>query len=244
MKMPWPVGVALAVLVFFMFHTYQLVAPADALNKAVFSALRVLAYFFIVMFLFASLLSFLTQKIRSKRFRNTRSMSDIRSLTWRQFESQICEMFREQGYFVIETPEGPDNGVDLVLRKDGEKTYVQCKNWKTNNVGVEKVRELLGAMAAGGAHNGVFVTSGAYTQSAEAFARENGIILIDDTKLGGMIRPTGPESAGVYQVSEESPLCPKCRMSMVRRTARRGPQAGSEFWGCPKYPTCSGTRSI
>ncbi len=66
-------------------------------------------------------------------------MSDLRSLSWRQFESFIGEYFREQGYFVMETPEGPDNGVDLVLRKDGEKTYVQCKHWKTNTVGVEKV---------------------------------------------------------------------------------------------------------
>ena len=57
-------------------------------------------------------------------------MSDLRSLTWRQFESFIGELFREQGYFVMETPEGPDNGVDLVLRKEGEKTYVQCKHWK------------------------------------------------------------------------------------------------------------------
>jgi HJR/Mrr/RecB family endonuclease len=61
-----------------------------------------------------------------------------------EFESYIGELFREQGYFVMETDEGPDNGVDLVLKKDGEKTYVQCKHWKANSVGVEKVRELLG----------------------------------------------------------------------------------------------------
>lgn len=31
---------------------------------------------------------------------------------------------------------------------------------------------------------------------------------------------------------------------MVRRTARRGPSAGSGFWGCSRYPSCRGTRSI
>jgi restriction system protein len=29
---------------------------------------------------------------------------------------------------------------------------------------------------------------------------------------------------------------------MVLRTAKRGADAGSEFWGCTKYPACKGTR--
>lgn len=87
-------------------------------------------------------------------------MAEIRGLAWRQFESFTAEAYRWQGYTVIETPDGPDNGIDLVLRKDGEKTYVQCTHWKANCVGVEKIRELLGTMAAGGAHNGIFVISG------------------------------------------------------------------------------------
>ena len=134
MKMPWPVGVVAAVLVFFIFHVYQLVAPQDQLNQTLLSIFRMVAYFFMGMLLFAAFLSFLTQKIRSNRFKTTKSMSDLRSLSWRQFESFIGELFREQGYFVMETPEGPDNGVDLVLRKDSEKTYVQFKHWKQNRI--------------------------------------------------------------------------------------------------------------
>jgi hypothetical protein len=84
MKLPWPVGVGLAAFVFFVFHTYQLVAPQTQLSQAIFPAIRMLAYIFIGMLLFAAFLSFLTQKIRSKRFKTTRSMSDLRSLTWRQ----------------------------------------------------------------------------------------------------------------------------------------------------------------
>ena len=40
------------------------------------------------------------------------------------------------------------------------------------------------------------------------------------------------------------PQCPDCAKPMRRRTARRGPNAGNEFWGCPDYPGCKGTRSI
>ena len=39
-------------------------------------------------------------------------------------------------------------------------------------------------------------------------------------------------------MSEETPQCPKCDHTMVKRTARRGANAGSEFWGCSEFPRC------
>ncbi len=41
-----------------------------------------------------------------------------------------------------------------------------------------------------------------------------------------------------------SPACPACGAAMVRRTARKGPNAGNVFWGCSKYPECTGTRPV
>jgi restriction system protein len=38
------------------------------------------------------------------------------------------------------------------------------------------------------------------------------------------------------------PSCPLCSTPMVVRTARRGANAGSQFWGCPNYPRCRGIR--
>ena len=40
------------------------------------------------------------------------------------------------------------------------------------------------------------------------------------------------------------PACPFCERAMVIRTARRGKNAGSQFWGCPSYPECKGLREI
>jgi hypothetical protein len=65
MKMPWPVGVGLAVIVFFMFHIYQLVAPQDQIYKILFSLVRMLAYILMGTLLLASFFSFFTQKIRT-----------------------------------------------------------------------------------------------------------------------------------------------------------------------------------
>ena len=40
------------------------------------------------------------------------------------------------------------------------------------------------------------------------------------------------------------PACPLCGKLMALRTARQGKRAGSQFWGCPAYPACKGTRPL
>ncbi|MCU7283266.1 topoisomerase DNA-binding C4 zinc finger domain-containing protein [Pseudomonas peradeniyensis] len=37
-------------------------------------------------------------------------------------------------------------------------------------------------------------------------------------------------------------LCPNCGSSMVQRVAKRGRHAGKSFYGCSKYPRCTGIR--
>jgi len=43
--------------------------------------------------------------------------------------------------------------------------------------------------------------------------------------------------------TEKKPQAPDCG-PMILRTARKGPQAGSQFWGCAAYPTCKGTLAL
>lgn len=38
--------------------------------------------------------------------------------------------------------------------------------------------------------------------------------------------------------------CPCCNEPMVKRTAKRSPYTGIEFWGCSAYPNCNGIRQI
>ena len=40
------------------------------------------------------------------------------------------------------------------------------------------------------------------------------------------------------------PACPICTKPMALRTARKGPRAGSQFWGCSNYPSCNGTAPV
>ena len=44
--------------------------------------------------------------------------------------------------------------------------------------------------------------------------------------------------------ANKAPNCPLCVRPMALRTARKGPRAGSQFWGCSGYPQCKGTRAL
>jgi len=40
------------------------------------------------------------------------------------------------------------------------------------------------------------------------------------------------------------PRCPQCGAPMALRTAKTGPHAGHQFWGCTAYPACKGTAEL
>jgi restriction system protein len=49
---------------------------------------------------------------------------------------------------------------------------------------------------------------------------------------------------GEARSKPRAPHCPRCGKPMALRTARKGEQAGSQFWGCSGYPDCNGTRKL
>ncbi len=181
-------------------------------------------------------------------------------MTWREFEMLVGEGFRRQGYKVVETGGGgADGGIDLVLSKPSqngsEKFLVQCKQWRAYKVGVDVVRELYGVMAAQGAAGGFVVTSGRFTDEAIKFANGRNVKLLDGPSLHGLLqqaqaggvrthpaRPAAPMAQSL-QSQARALACPLCRRPMVKRTAKRGANAGGEFWGCTGYPGCRGMRA-
>jgi restriction system protein len=54
-------------------------------------------------------------------------------------------------------------------------------------------------------------------------------------------RGCGSADAPDQSARPEAPACPTCGQPMVLRTARQGPRAGSQFWGCSAYPRCKAT---
>lgn len=73
-------------------------------------------------------------------------LARLRRLSWEELEVVVAEVFRADGYAVVETGQaGPDGGVDLVLNRGSQKTFVQCKQmpgW----LDVRPLREFYGVM--------------------------------------------------------------------------------------------------
>lgn len=193
----------------------------------------------------------------SRKFDRQSGLDDIRALPWRQFESIVGEAFRRRGYSVVENAvDGADGGIDLMLRKDGQRFAVQCKQWKQQTVGVKPVRELAGVIAGSDAAGGFLVTSGRYTEEATRFAQSVNIELIDGDGLAEMVQAaqgsepflmatsSGMRATTTWSNGTDVPECPTCGSQMVGRTAKRGANAGSQFWGCSQYPRCRGTRDV
>ena len=176
-------------------------------------------------------------------------LESLRSISWKDFELLLAEAYRRHGYQVdYSLGKGADGGVDLVLRRTNRTFLVQCKQWKVFSVGAPVVRELFGIMMAERADEAIVVTSGAFTREAVEFARGKPIQLVDGPKLLELVRQVQRQEAARTVVTDRAdgstgpPSCPVCGGAMILRTARRGQTAGSQFWGCPVYPGCKGTR--
>lgn len=170
-------------------------------------------------------------------------------IEWRRFEALVEDLFRQGGFETKSQSHGPDGGVDVWVysrNMPGEAvSIIQCKHWK-RRVGVDKVRELRGVMAAEKVARGQFVTTSTFTPDAIEFGRANSINLLDASGLLALIaRRTPEQQKALLRVALEGdywrPTCVNCGVKMHERSSSksRGP-----FWGCANYPKCRNTMNV
>jgi len=257
-KLTWKVNLALSLASYMGFH-YAASLPTPTaknmsslsdivLTQALISFSAIFQYLVPTIFLIGTAVSAIKAKKRAKVLEQQSSIETIRALSWQEFELLVGEAFKRKGFEVREKGGGgADGGIDLILRKNGRKSIVQCKRWKNASVSVMVVRELYGVMTAEYASDCILVSSGAFTSEARLFAENKPIWLIDGPELLKLVADvqhkvlqTKSQSEGTNP-SLENP-CPLCGSIMVRRIAKRGINAGNEFWGCSKFPSCRGTQ--
>ncbi len=234
--MPWWVGPVCAA---FAYALFRLIVPAivsgmsgpdDQVAKS-FGAVLVpisiqLAPFTALLVLLIWGLAELKKLMHRRRLDSQTGLDSVGDLSWAEFEELVAEAYRRQGYAVERTGDSAgDGGVDVVLRRNGQTTLVQCKHWKTWTVGVKIVRELRGVMASEKADYGIVVSYGTFTSEATSFAQENRITLVGGSQLVELIRSvqtrraaspatasaspaSGPEPSP--SASQDAPACPRC----------------------------------
>jgi restriction system protein len=253
--MPWPVGFLLGIAgyVAIRYGIAWYFSSAGGPFLAAFGkasqgpGFALLAWMALGLCWVAALCSFIMRHQRSRLLETQTGLDSLRAMNWKQFEMLVGEACRRQGYRIEETGlGGADGGVDLRLGKNGRITLVQCKQWRSQRVDVKVVREMYGLLAHHGADAVKIVAIGDFTPDARRFAQGKPIELIHGEALLSMIQDIQSTAAASTNLpktqkatSVSTPDCPSCGAPMVKRTNHRSHET---FWGCPKYPSCRGTR--
>ena len=242
---PWWVSVAVS---FCVFMGLRFILPA-LVQGSPFCRLgglcQVLARWIALAFLIPGAISAFRSFKRGELLKGQTSISAVRSLSWRAFEELVGEAYRRHGYSVTgNSGPGADGGVDIVARKDGETTLIQCKQWRGQQVGVRIVREMFGLLHAERADHVHIVTTGSFTDEAKEFAQGKPILLIDGPLVLEFVKVAQSQTLPTLTNPQQKMVCPQCGSDMVVRTARTGSRVGNQFWGCVRFPSCQGTRAI
>ncbi|NDP48655.1 MAG: restriction endonuclease [Sulfuriferula multivorans] len=260
-KLPWWAGAMLALAAYLMLHSMAspevtagsqpgILGGAD--SPILLNSLAMLGQYLVPAFFLLGAVVSVYGRYRSEinpgGVATRAEWGALNAMTWRQFETLVGESFRRKGYSVTKTGGGSDSDFHLVLKQQDKTFLVQCKQWRAIKVGVNTVRELNDVMTAQGANGGYVVTSGLFTDEAQAFASSHHIDLLDGKSLHALIHGvTVPGKAGLgplNAVTSGAPFCPECQGRMSLRKAKSGKHAGKTYWCCMRYPECEGRRRV
>ena len=104
-----------------------------------------------------------------------------------ELEARCAHILQERGWNVERTQRSRDGGIDVIgLRTDEvgieQRIYVQCKDY-SRPVGVQVVRELLGALPTDQNASAVLAAPLGLTSDAQGLANNRGVIIWDERKL-------------------------------------------------------------
>lgn len=184
----------------------------------------------------------------------------MKELNDEEFEKLIAMIFKQRGYSVSEKRNKDNHAVDVVLHMNNIATLVQYKHWREHHVDATSIEELYSIMDDEEAQHGIVITSGIFADEALDFALGKALMLINGVDLSKMVEVLSASKeeriASFEEQIEESieekksempelePLCPICSSKMIKRTAKKGKNAGNTFWGCSQFPNCRGVESV
>lgn len=124
-----------------------------------------------------------------------RNIDNLISLGPQEFETAICQLFRDLSYQVIQTPFSNDGGKDALLYRAGELRLLECKKYGTDTlVGRPTLQKFAAVISDEKAKDGIVVTTSKFTAGAIRYAYEKGIELIDGELLKEIYARTYPVS--------------------------------------------------
>lgn len=116
----------------------------------------------------------------------TIEINEFTELNGYEFEGYLKNLFEYLGYTVLATPLSGDQGADLIMSKDNEKTVVQAKKYN-GAVSNKAIQEIVAAKYHYKSSKAIVVTNSTFTESAIELALSNNVELWDGQKLTDII---------------------------------------------------------
>ncbi len=141
------------------------------------------------------------------------------------------------------TPSDPSDQVDLSALSDQQRAALYSR-WLEHADPAIRANALICLI-----HQANFLLDRQIAALEKAFVEDGGYSeQLATARLAYRKKKDQPDpsdrSAQADQPDQKPPKCPQCGALMALRTAKSGKNAGSQFWGCTKYPDCKGTTKI
>ncbi len=168
----------------------------------------------------------------------------LRRLEWKRFELLVQRDLEARGVRVECTCVGVEGGVDLhVYRGDELQPYgfLQCQANASRPVTLNQISAFFELLAVSRAE-GTFVTTGAFTPGAQAWAQTKGVALIPGDAVVARFNALPATTRGhiLEEVTAGDYLTPTCRSCDVKLVPA-GASSTDVAWVCPRAPRCTYT---
>ena len=145
--------------------------------------------------LLESATSFQIELETRQRFSDIATREQMYALQPREFEFYVGYLYERRGYQVLITQASVDGGYDLIVRRmeplswhnfwrrrDVESKLVECKRYR-NTVGIDTVREFMGALQDTEFDHGILVTQSRFSPPARDYETRNPVELVNGETL-------------------------------------------------------------
>ena len=117
-----------------------------------------------------------------KKYRDLSLIEQLKSLEPTEFEDVVAEYFKKEGFDVTQTKRTHDGGKDIILKRNEQIYYVECKKYSDDKIGRELIQKLVGACHPYNAQP-VFITTSDFNRFAVDEARLSNVILVNGERL-------------------------------------------------------------
>lgn len=183
---PWFINLLIGIIILYVpyhFKSKILTSNILFLNQN-YNFIYYICIIFSSVFFILALVSIYKKRQENILVLREKNIKSLYRLSWQDFETLTRQVFNKKGYKVkAKGGNKADGGIDVEAYKNGSKTIIQCKQWKSSKVGVSVVREMYGVMIHEKASEVYILTCGSFTKDAKLFAKGKPIHLIHGFKI-------------------------------------------------------------